>query len=139
MIRHRGMFVMPFIHVKGDLILGHFSVPPNRSSGKGRYRFEILESLLCFLVMDLKFTRSDISDYLGVSERTVQRRMTEYGISARASYSDISDHDLDQCIVSIIDEFPDTGYRRMERFLKSHRLRIQRERKNQGLNEVGRP
>ena len=62
---------------------------------------------------------------LGVSVRTVHRRMSEYGLSITAQYTDLSDDDLDQLVTDIQDQFPMCGNRKMHGHLLSHGVRVQ--------------
>ena len=66
----------------------------------GRPRFDIEQDQLEYL-LDLCFTCPDIARLLGVSLRTVRRRMEEFGICVRDRYSSISDAELDEELVSI--------------------------------------
>ena len=56
------------------------------SGGRGRPKFVIPEELLEQL-LDMHFTCQTIAKLLGVSLRTVRRRMEEYGLSVRSCYS----------------------------------------------------
>lgn len=70
------------------------------SGGRGRPKFVIPEELLEQL-LDKHFTCQTIATLLGVSLRTVRRRMEEYGLSVRSCYSAISDEDLDQLVMQL--------------------------------------
>ena len=56
-------------------------------------------------------TCGKISEMLGVSLRTVRRRMTEFGICIRETYSNISDSELKEIITEGDEAFPNAGYR----------------------------
>ena len=64
---------------------------------RGRPRYSIprdqLDFLIgrCFSVVD-----RDIATLLGVSVRTVERRLFEFGLSVRLTYSNIDNEELDQ-------------------------------------------
>ena len=74
----------------------------------GRPRFDIEQDQLEYL-LDLCFTCPDIARLLGVSLRTVRRRMEEFGICVRDRYSSISDAELDEELVSIKQVYPNAG------------------------------
>ena len=57
----------------------------------GRPKFEITEEILRFL-FDKRFTVSETATLLGVSKRTVERRMNEFGVRIGECYSYIADN-----------------------------------------------
>ena len=58
---------------------------------------------------DNKFTNRDIALMLGVSQRTVERRMTELQLSKLSRYSNIEDDMLDSFVQRIVMNFPRSG------------------------------
>ena len=82
---------------------------------RGRPRYSIPRDQLEFLV-DRCFAVVDIATLLGVGVWTIERRLFEFGLSVRSTYSRIDNGELDQMIHSILTEFPNTGYRRMTGF-----------------------
>ena len=74
--------------------------------------------------MERCFSVVDIGRLLGVSARTVHRRLTEFGSAARSAYSGKEEEDLDNIVLTILREFPNTGYRRMTGFLQVRGLPI---------------
>ena len=90
----------------------------------GRPKFNIPQEQLRFLI-EQGFTVLAIANILGVSSRSVERRLSENGLSCRSFYSTISDHDLDAIITSILTEFPKTGYKRMIGFLRARGVVVQ--------------
>ena len=64
---------------------------------QGRPKFNIPKEQLQFLV-EQRFSIPAIADILGVSRRTVERRLHEFGVSCKAVYSSISDEHLDTVI-----------------------------------------
>ena len=46
---------------------------------------------------------------LGVSKRTVERRMTELQLTNRSGYTDIEDDMLDSSVLRVITNFPRSG------------------------------
>ncbi len=70
------------------------------SSGGGRPGLKVSKDLLAHLI-DMPLPVSCIAHLLGVSESTIFRRMRELGSSTRASYSSLSDAELDNAVLSI--------------------------------------
>lgn len=76
----------------------------------GRPRFEIeREELAEMLLTNLSVPC--IANLLGVSVRTVFRRMREFGLSVSELYSSISDDELDNLVTAIKNDMPTAGYR----------------------------
>ena len=86
---------------------------------RGRPRLAITKEQLEYL-LGLGFTCPKIADVVGVSLSTIRRRMTEYGLSVNALYSDISDQELDDIAKQIKVDYPNCGYRMMQ----GHLLRL---------------
>lgn len=61
---------------------------------------------------------------LNVGVKTVRRRMKEHGISVGDTYSELSDVELDQIVCSVLNEFPNTGYKSMQGHLRAKGLRV---------------
>ena len=101
----------------------------------GRPKFEIPEEILRFL-FDKRFTVTETATLLGVSQRTVERRMNEFGIRIGNCYSNINDRDLDAVVSNIICDFPNVGYKRMSGLLLSRGLRIQQNRVRETMRRV---
>ena len=57
-----------------------YQAPLNSSGKRGRPSYEITEEQLLFL-LEQGFQVCDISNILGVSARTVERRMSKFGLS----------------------------------------------------------
>ena len=73
---------------------------------------------------------------LGVSERTVRRRMNDFGLSIASQYGVLSDALLDSEVRSILSMHPNAGYRMMTGFLYAKGLRIQQRRVRASLDRV---
>ena len=58
---------------------------------------------------DNQFTNRDIAVMLGVSQRTVERRVTELQLSNLCRYSNIEDDMLDSFVQRIVMNFPRSG------------------------------
>ena len=73
-------------------------IPTLHSAGSvGRPRFDIPEEQLQFLV-ESGFTDPQIAEIVGVSLRTVRRRMADYGLSIGEQYADIPGDELEQMV-----------------------------------------
>lgn len=105
--------------------ISHIAVSLTGNAGRPSYDIPLVQ--LRYLIEN-GFTITDISLILGVSARTVRRRLQRFGLSVRAMYSTMSDHDLEEVIRSILNDFPNCGYRRMDGFLRAKGLRIQNQR-----------
>ncbi len=109
------------------------SLVPN--NGKGRPRYDLPVEQLVYFV-EHGFTCSKISDMLGISLRTVRRRMSEYGISIRQMYSNLSDHELKLLITEAHESFPNAGYRLIQGWLVKRGFRIQEHRVRIMIREI---
>ena len=77
------------------------------------------------LFLECGFTVPEMASMLGISVSTVKRRMTEYSLSVRQTYSNLSEEDLDGHVSEVLRLFPNCGYRRMLGFLSTRGLRVQ--------------
>ena len=93
----------------------------------GRPSFQIPRTQLNYL-LSMNFTVPQISTILGVSVRTVRRRMSDYGLSVRSLYSTISDSDLEHLISGIQEQYPGCGNQQMQGHLISRGVRVQQHR-----------
>ena len=93
-----------------------------------------LNMLMCYL--ESGFTIPDVSAMLNVSCSTLKRRMKEYGIRKSDFYSLMEDDKLDQVIVSILKDFPNSGYKKMKGFLLSRGHRIQENKIRESMRRV---
>ena len=87
-------------------------------------------------LIDLNFSISDLSKLLGVSKRTIVRRQQELELKISNTYSNISDGELDQQVLSILQDLPKTGYRRMVGSLKARGIRVQEKRVRRSMLRV---
>ena len=91
---------------------------------KGRPAITIPETQLA-LLLEHHFTLADIARMLQVSPRTVRRRIIQYGLEEEASYSELTDSQLDEITRNFVHEHPYSGLRSYGGFLRSAGLRIQ--------------
>lgn len=59
---------------------------------------------------------------MGVSVSTIRRRMSDFNLSIRATYSPITD---EQLVASAQQQFPNWGNRQMYGYLLNHGMRVQ--------------
>ena len=95
--------------------------------GVGRPRFDIPREQLEALI-ETHFTAPQMAGMLGVSVRTVRRRMSEFNLSIRSQYAELTDSELDRIVVEIHQQFPTCGNRQLQGYLVSRGLRVQQNR-----------
>ncbi len=105
------------------------------SGRAGRPCISISEEQLIFLIEN-NFSVPHIANMLGVSVRTVRRRMTDYGLSIRRQYSEISDQELDRIIGEVQQRFPMCGNRQMQGHVVSMGYRVQQVRIRESQRRV---
>lgn len=69
-----------------------------REKPLGRPKYFLSRDQLEFL-LSLGFNKTQLSEMLGMSARTIQRRMAEYGLSSN-NYSDHSEEELDRMVTN---------------------------------------
>lgn len=105
------------------------------TGGRGRPCFVIPQETLEYFISK-KFTIKEMSQLVGVSEKTIVNRMKEFGQSIRQSYSDISDEELDELVKAKISEFPTIGYKSIMGHIESEGHRVQRDRLMSSVRRV---
>ncbi len=83
----------------------------------GRPKIIISRGQLEFLV-SMGFNKTQLSRMLGVSTRTISRRMTGYNLEG-VQFSDLTDEDLDRIVIDVHRQFPQSGYRQVLAILRS--------------------
>lgn len=101
----------------------------------GRPRFEVLREQLVYLIEN-GFSCVQISEMTGVSLRIVRRRMSEYGLSIRQTYTSIGEDELIQLLRSHLENFPTCGYRLADGWLRQKRYRIQESRIREAMRRI---
>lgn len=86
--------------------------------------FDIPKEQLEFLT-EKKFTVGEMAQLFGVSKHTLERRLSEFGLSVRANYARLTDAELDATVNDILAYFPNVGCKRMSGLLLGRGLRIQ--------------
>ena len=104
-------------------------------SSPGRPRYCIEKEQLEHL-LDLNFDCPSIANMLGVSLRTIRRRMTEYDLSIRGCYSDITDARLEEIISDLKHLYPTCGYRIMDGLLRQRGIRVTQSRLRDALHHT---
>ena len=102
-------------------------VEENTRQTRGQPFIAISESQILFY-MEHGFTIYQIAQMFGCSRRTVERRMHEYGLSARQSYSNIGDSELAQLISSMLVLNPALGEKSIDGLLHAQGYIIQCQR-----------
>lgn len=102
---------------------------------RGQPPYNITQTELEFLI-GLRLPATAIARILHISERTIHRRMNQYGISIHAEYSTMSDNMLDDEVRSLRFNHPNAGYRMMTAFLYDRGHRVQQHRVRASLDRV---
>lgn len=101
----------------------------------GRPSYIIPADNLAFLIEN-RFTVPQIADMIGVSVRTIRRRMSDTGLFVRQQYSIITDQELDNLVSQIQHQFPTCGNQQMQAHLLSRGLRLQQLRIRESQRRV---
>ena len=96
------------------------------SGDRGRLQYDISKEQLEYFI-EFGFKALQIAVMLGVSEATVRRRYRVFQISSK-SYIDISDEELDNKIMSIKEDFHQSGYRIVTGILRENGIFVQNRR-----------
>ncbi|KAL1022376.1 hypothetical protein UPYG_G00025980 [Umbra pygmaea] len=103
--------------------------------GPGRPEIQIpMDMLVQLLEMGLPVT--DISTLLGISAKTIYRKLSEHGVTARGLYSQLSDAELDTIVSAIKDDMPHAGYRLVKATLQGRGHRVQYHRVRSAMHRV---
>ncbi|XP_073237665.1 uncharacterized protein [Porites lutea] len=113
--------------INADRSRGAFQAGCIFTGQPGRPKLNVPQEQLQFLI-ERRFNTTQIASLLGVSPRTIERRLREHNLNISTSYSNLSDQDLDTVIKSVLTDFPQTGYKRMTGFLRARGLIIQQSR-----------
>lgn len=109
--------------------------PISRSGAVGRPSFSIpIQQLTCLI--ENQFNVPQIAKIIGVSVRTIHRRMAQYGLSITLQYADLADNDLDHLVHNIQEQSPMCGNRQMQGHLLSRGFRVQQLRIRESQRRV---
>lgn len=106
-----------------------------RNGRPGRPTCAVSEDQLQHL-LEIGLSATRIACLLGVSVRTIRRRMDDIGLYISDLYSTLPDDQLDIMINDILIQFPNTGYRMMMGHLKRHGIRVQQYRIRESLHRI---
>ncbi|XP_034534661.1 uncharacterized protein LOC117809076 [Notolabrus celidotus] len=81
-------------------------------------------------------TAGEIARLLGVCERTIRRRMAQYGIKVHDLLTPMDDGALDETVTQILQQHPNCGYKMMAGHLNAQGIRIQRQRVQDSMHRV---
>ena len=105
---------------------------PQRAVGTNKF---VIPKILIENLIDDGFSVKEMSNILCVSERTVQRRMVEYGLTIR-NFSNISDEQLDSNVLALTNDYPFCGETILRELLKGRRIIIQRYRFRDSMHRI---
>ena len=71
-----------------------------------------------------------------MSLSTIQRRMSDYGLSIQQTYSTIGNDELNRLVRQCLSGFPNAGYRMVGGWLRQNGYRVQETGVRQSLHEV---
>ena len=131
------MSLLEYVHEMStqENVQGYVPQVPNSDNHIGRPRLDIRKEQLEYL-LSLGFSCTRIATVIGVSLNTIRRRMTDYGLSITALYSNISDHELDSIVSQIKQEFPNCGYRVTQGHLNRQGYRVSQVRVRESLHRI---
>ena len=101
----------------------------------GRPQFIIPIEQLKFLI-DSQFTVPQMANIIGVSVRTIHRRLSDYGISVRDKYTTLTNAELDEYISRLHSEFPLCGNKQIAGHLISLGFHVQQHRIRESMRRV---
>ncbi|CAM4549368.1 unnamed protein product [Leuciscus chuanchicus] len=101
----------------------------------GRPRYNLEKERLVEL-LEINLSVDCIAKLLCVSASTVNRRMRQFGLSARQNYSNATDQELDNAVQRIKNEMPTAGYRMVKGRLKSMGIHVQWRRVTASMHRV---
>ena len=78
----------------------------------GRPRFSIPKAQLEYLVEN-NFTEPQMASIIGVSVRTIHRRLADFEISPTSKYSNLTDDELDEIVSGVQKDHPMCGTKQM--------------------------
>lgn len=112
-----------------------YRTPLLSNGNAGRPSYDIPVEQLQYLV-EKGSSVPDISLIIGVSVRTIRRRLQQQGILLRGLFSQLSDGQLDAIVGEVLNDFPNCGYRRMDGFLRSKGHKVQQIRIRESVKRV---
>ena len=102
---------------------------------KGRPMLYISEEHLSML-LSFNFSPKAIANMLLVSEKTVRRRIEEFGLQDMRDYSALTDTELDTITIEFVDSHPSSGQITYDGYLRGRGIRVQRQRLHSSLRRI---
>ena len=102
---------------------------------EGGPRLQIQFEQLQFL-LEKNFKVAEIANLFDTSKQTLKRRMNDFGLPARDSYSTLTEQELDELITVIKRDFPNAGSKRMTCLLRARDVNVQQTRIRQSMRRV---
>lgn len=90
--------------------------PTVYTGARGRPSFDIPQETLQYF-LSISYSIPCIAQLVGVSQRTITRRLQMFGLSARDTFSQLDDDSLDNMVRGILSNFPNSGYRTVKAHL----------------------
>lgn len=90
----------------------HFAITTAINGIRGRPKFQVNMDQVVYLISQ-GIKCSQISSMLGVSLRTLKRRMSNDGISVAKCFLNVNNEELDRIVLNVCTSFPGIGYRRL--------------------------
>ncbi|KAH3747887.1 uncharacterized protein LOC127848029 [Dreissena polymorpha] len=109
--------------------------PDVQSGGVGRPKYLVSRDQLETL-LEMNFSNKDIASMIGISVSSVKRRLQEFNLNRRHTFSDISDDDLDSRIRQFTQGNPTLGQRNVLGQLVAEGIRVQHDRVAEALLRV---
>ena len=107
--------LMKISFAPGPEIISNKPLTVQDASRPGRPAFDIPRETLKFY-LNYGFTNAMVAQMLGISAKTVSRRLKEFGLREEISkYTDITNEDLDKIVSEIYKDFPNCGNKAHER------------------------
>ena len=103
--------------------------------GRGRPKFVVSREQLQYL-LERGFSVPDVAQLLGLSLRTTERRLQEFGISSGQFFTTIDNETLDRTVETILRSFPSYGCRRMTGSLLSRGIKVLQVRIRESMRRV---
>ncbi|XP_056100723.1 uncharacterized protein LOC143737598 [Siphateles boraxobius] len=110
-------------------------VKDRTTKGPGRPLLDIPQEMIEYYVI-CGYSCVQLARLLGVSERTIRRRLEQHGLRARDLYSDVTDDVLDNIVAEIQRHYPNAGYRIIHGHLRAQGLHIQTSRVRESVRRV---
>lgn len=106
-----------------------------KTGNRGRPKFDISREQLEYF-LEKGFKATEIAKMLAVSDKTIYRRLEEFGTTVRSTYSSMSELELDTVVRNILHDFPNSGYKAMRGHLLSKGHKVQEDRIREAMRRT---